>query len=370
MRYTKTYYIHRTFCYGILVIFVIICPFFLVADQHGTGSEFQETSDEQHQNPVPLTRQDPRASLNGQQEMDEQHQNPVPLTRQDLRALLNGQQEMSATQSLAFLAGLTFLFFAILIFFAWMFCQYRDLAGELDSIKREIEKPVEVDSSLKQGLLEVSDSIQTLAKTFDSEALYQKALYQKLAARNESNTQQVLNLLQLITDILQNEPSLNLPETVESSQQHESGIDECMLPPAIAEFCNRYNAGVKDKQEWTNFLEDYGENYEITVVNVEERYLNPQLDIDPIFRTDSAGYFLACYVEEERLYAVVPVYDLVVERSTYTPGAFGDVFKCSNFDPQRYYRILKIIQPAVFEPDDAKETWGLKANGILELREI
>ena len=340
MRYTQTSYIRRNFCYGILVFVIVVCPFFSAADQHDTQSELQETSHEQNQNSSPLTQQYLR----------------------DITNMLSEQQETFVHQSTVFLAILGFLLLAIVIFLIWMFFQYRDLAYELDDVKRRIEIVSKVNSSLKQDLLDVSNRIQRLAKTFDSEVLYQK-----LAAGNENNTQKVLNLLRPIIGILQNEVSVRTQETAESSQQDESGTRERMLPQAIVEFCNHYNAGVKEQQRRTNFLEYYEQNYVIDVVNAEERRLNSQ--VDPIFRTDRAGYFLACYLEEKRLYAVVPVYDLVVERSTYIPGAFGEVFKCSNFDSGRNYRILKIIQPAVFEPDDAKETWILKKRGSLELRE-
>ena len=74
-------------------------------------------------------------------------------------------------------------------------------------------------------------------------------------------------------------------------------------------------------------------------------------------------------LEVEKSYAIVPIFDLVVERSTYFPGAFGEVFKCSQFHDHSNYRISQLIQPAIFEPDDAKETWELKEKGILELQE-
>ena len=56
-------------------------------------------------------------------------------------------------------------------------------------------------------------------------------------------------------------------------------------------------------------------------------------------------------------------------RAILHPGAFVDVFKCPDFDPQSYYKVVKITQPAVFEPDDEKETWILKERGIVELQE-
>ena len=212
-------------------------------------------------------------------------------------------------------------------------------------------------------MLDVSNRIQRLAKTFDSEVLYQK-----LAAGNENNTREVLNSLNSIVNILQNEVSLRLQEMVESSQKNASETSEGMLSPAIAEFCNHYNAGIQDTQHQTNFLRHYQENYRICVENPMERRLNRQ--INPIFKTDlAAGRFLACYIEEEELYAVVPIYDLKLGRAILHPGGFVDVFKCPDFNLQNYYKVIKITQPAVFEPDDEKETWILKGKGIVELQE-
>ena len=246
---------------------------------------------------------------------------------------------------------LGFLLLAILIFLVWMFFQYRKIACELDNIR--------------QNLLDVNKSIQELTKDFDSEVLYQK-----LAAENQNNTQQVLDFLKPITNVCQNETLFTPLKTTESSQIPESDTGKEMLSQAVVEFCECYNTGIKDRQAWANFIENYEQNYKIDVVNAEERYLNPQEDIDPIFKTNSPGCYLVCYIEAEKLYVVVPVYDLVVERSTYTPGAFGEVFKCSHFDDRRNYQIMELIEPAIFEPDDPKETWTLQSKGILELKEV
>lgn len=308
MQNTKTRYIHKRFCYSILKFLVILCPVLAIADQHNTGSELQ-----------------------------------VPVYRQ-------------------FIFG--FLLLAILIFLVWMFFQYRKIAYELNTVKHKVEISIQANNNLRQDLFNVNKSIQELTKDFDSEVLYQK-----LAAENQNNTQQVLDLLKSIINVLQNEMPFTPLKTTESSQILESDTGKEMLSQAVVEFCECYNTGIKDRQAWANFIENYEQNYKIDVVNAEERYLNPQEDIDPIFKTNSPGCYLACYIEAEKLYAVVPVYDLVVERSTYTPGAFGEVFKCSHFDDRRNYQIMELVEPAIFEPDDKKEAWTLKENGILELQE-
>ena len=361
VQHTKTCYIKRNFCCGILVFVIAICPLFSGADQHDTQSEPEETSHGQNQSLSPLTRQD----------LDH------------IADRLIMQQETFVTRFIV-LVTLGFLLLVVLIFFVWIFFQYRILVDELDNVEHKIEDAAKVNDSLKDDLLDISEHIQRLARTVDSETLYKK-----LSTENKNNAREVLTFLESIMDTLQNEgPSksqemaeplgsteantiakyaLRSQKVAEPSQQHESGPGEGMLPSAIVEFCDRYNAGVKEQQRQKNFLEYYEQNYVIDVINAEERRLNSQTN--PIFKTDGVGYFLACYIEKEKLYAVVPVYGLVVERSTYAPGAFGDVFECSNFNPRRHYRILKIIQPAIFETDDKKETWTFKVRGSLELQE-
>lgn len=306
MRNTKTHYIHKRFCYGILTFLMIVYPVLAMADQHNTGSELQ-----------------------------------VPVHRQII---------------------LGFLLLAILIFLVWLFFQYRKIAYELDNVKHKVEISIQVNNNLRQDVLNVNKCIQELTKDFDSEISYQK-----FAAENENNTQKILNLIKPIVDRLPIESLTIPPEIAESSEQYKSRLGKEMLSQAIVEFCECYNTGIKDRQTWVHFIKRYEKNCKIDVLNAEERYLNPQKDIAPIFKTNSAGCYLACYIEAEKLYAVVPVYDLVVERSTYTPGAFGEVFKCSHFDAQSNYRISELIKPAIFEPDDSKETWTLKEKGILEL---
>ena len=328
MHHIKTCYIHRNFCYGMLIFVIVICPFFSVADQQDTQSEVQEKS-------------------------HVQNQNPAPLTRQDLRDVLSEQQEPFVTQSTVFVAILGFLLLVILIFLVWMFFQYKAFVRELG----------EVNSGLERSFSDIRKRIQDLEKTFDSEVLYQK-----LAAGNETNTQEVLNRLEHLINIRQNDVSSNTQEATELSQQHESGTGEGILPPAIVEFCNHYNAGIQDMKKQGNFVLHYEEHYKIYVENTMDRRVNQQ--IDPLFKTDSAaGSFLACYIEEEKLYAVVPVYRLRIEHTILHHGAFVDVFKCPDLDPNRCYEVVKIIQPAVFEPDDRKETWILKERGIVELQE-
>ena len=127
MERTKTCYTPRNFCYGMVAFLVVVCPFLLIADQHDTQFEPQETPHRQNQNP--------------------------PLTQQDLRdtfTILIEQQETFVARHTVFLVILGFLLLAILIFLVWMFFQYRDLAYELSNVKRGLEISTNVNSSLKQ----------------------------------------------------------------------------------------------------------------------------------------------------------------------------------------------------------------------------
>jgi len=258
---------------------------------------------------------------------------------------------------------LGFLLLAILLCLVAMIWLYKKIADKLDIVKNKVDRDIQDNLRLRQDLSNVNKCVQIFTKNFEPEILYQKL------DENESNTQEILNLIRQITGIA---PSRNVTiptETTETSEPNRSRIDEEMLPQSIINFCTDYNAAIKDtkdRQKWKRFLEHYNQNDKIDVANADARVRNPQADIDPIFKTNSAGSYLACYIEAEKSYAVVPFYGFVVDRSTYIPGAFGEVFKCFQFDEGCRYQITKLIQPAIFKPDDAMDTWTLKKKGELE----
>ncbi len=340
MDHTRNYWIHKIFCCGILAFVMIACPFFSLADQ-------QDVVPENQQEMVPE---------NQQEMVPENQQEMVPENQQDV---VFGLRVIFYTQ---IIFGVLIL--AILIFLLRMFFQYKEIPDELNNVKYKVDSSIQVNLDLKEDLLNVNKHVQNLTKDFDPEILYQK-----LAAENKKNTQRIFNSIESIIDSLPN-GSFTIPTiATESAEENRIRIDIEMPSQSILEFRDSYNAGIKDRQAWGHFLDIFRENCKIDVVNAEERYRNRQEDIAPIFKNNSAGCYLACYIEADRLYAVVPVYGLVVEPSTYTVGAFGEVFKCSHFDDRRNYQIIKLIQPAIFEPDDKKETWTLKDEGILELQE-
>ena len=138
----------------------------------------------------------------------------------------------------------------------------------------------------------------------------------------------------------------------------ESGPNEG-ISPVLVEFCDLYNAG-----EGYELQTRYQEHHRLSVVNAMGR--RQDLNQPLLFEKQANGKFLVYYIEEENLYAVVPSYDLVLERLLYDSGAFGEVFDCSGFDPRHSYSV-KLILPARFEPDYTKEKWTLEETGQLEL---
>ena len=360
MRYTKLSSLYHIFCYVTMAIVLIVCPFFTIAEQNDTESDTQETSKAQNNN---QSQNDTESDT--QETPKAQNNNQVPLPNQDITSLLDEQHRKFADQTTVIMVVFVPLLMILLFFLIWIFFRYRTLAQRLDDLRYRIENLAKVNSNLMQDLSAVNRRVQPSVDTFDPDDLYQA-----LTLDIQKNTQKILNQIKTITANSTISSATVHTDKIETSETNKTTIEEQEISQEIIEFCDSYNSGIKDRQKWTNFIGKYKQNFKIDVVNAEERFLNPKVDIDPIFKTNSAGCFLACYIDVEKLYAIVPIYDLVVERSTYTPGAFGEVFKCSHFDDRRNYQVMELIQPAIFEPDDAKETWTLKKIGMLELQEI
>ena len=341
MQDIKIGYVHQSLWHGILVCLVVLCPFLVSAEQHDTQSETQETPQAQNQNLPQVTQQDIR----------------------DINTRLIEQQEMLTNHFTRSIVIFGILLFVILLSFTWLFFQYRSLVSQLNDIKNQVGKFLNVNSSLKRDLSDISNRIQKLAKTSDME---------KLATKNQDSTQEILKLLKLVIDKAIIEGSSPSQEKLESSEQIAENTRDLKLTPAIAELCDRYNAGIQDKNKRNDFLQSYHNSYKIYVENSTDRRVKQQ--IDPVFKTHSDdGKFLGCYVEEEKLYAVVPAYQLRIVHAILHYGAFVDVFECHEHefdDPDGCYEVVRIIKPAIFEPDDAKETWKLESKGILELKEV
>ena len=341
MQNIKIGYGHHSLWHGILVYLVVVFPFFATADQHDTQPEIPETPQAQNQNLLQVTQQDIRA----------------------INTMLIEQQEMLTNHFTGSIVIFGILLFVILLLFTWLFFRYRNLVDELESLKHQIGRIGISSSSLKQDLSDISNRIQKFAKASDVE---------KLATENRDGTQEILDLLKFIVGKTANEASSPSQEKLETSQQIAEDTSDLKLTPAIEELCVRYNAGIQAKNKRNDFLRRYHNPYKIDVENATARRLKQQ--IDPIFKTHhAAGSFLGCHVEEEKLYAIVPAYQLRIVHEILHYGAFVDVFECYEHefdDPDGCYEVLKIVRPAIFEPDDAKETWTLQSKGILELKEV
>ena len=355
MQDIKIGYGHQSLWHGILVCLIVVCPFLASAEQHDMQSEPQETTNRQNQSPPQVTRQDIHGII-------------APLIR-DQKALttytttLIETQETLKTRTTIYLVILGILLLAILSAFTWLFLRYRHLNSQLNDIRKWIGTFSNVNSSLKRDLSDISNRIQKLAKTSDME---------KLATKSQDSTQEILKLLKPTVEEAIIEALSLSQEKLEASEQAAEDTSDLKLTPAIANLCDSYNTGIQDKNKRNDFLQRYHNSYKIHVENATDRRVKQQ--IDPIFKTHhAAGNFLGCYVEEEKSYAVVPAYQLRIVHAILHYGAFVDVFECHEHefdDPDGCYEVVKIIKPAIFEPDDAKETWTLQSKGILELKEV
>ena len=329
MRHAKIGHVHQNFWHGILVCLIVVCPLFAEANQHDMQPEIQKTTDKQ--NSPQVTRQDVR----------------------DITAIPIEQQEILTTRPTIYMVILGILFLVILIFFISLLFQYRILVSELNDIKNRIGMFSNVNSNLKRDLSEINNRIQKFAIISDK-----ISDIEKLATEKQDSTRKILNLLK--------------PKELESSEQVANNTTAPELPPAIVELCKRYNAGIQDEKKQNDFLQHYHSPYKIYVENSMDRRVKQQTK--PIFKTHhAAGDFLGCYVEEGKLYAVVPAYRLKIVHAILHYGAFVDVFECHEHefdDSDSCYEVVKIIKPAIFQPDDAKETWTLQSKGILELKEV
>lgn len=131
------------------------------------------------------------------------------------------------------------------------------------------------------------------------------------------------------------------------------------LPPYLQKFVTLYNAGKESELRGI-----YNPAYSIRAINETELYQNP--NIDPVFKSDTNGSFVAYALDSENLHAVVPFSGCILQKDLYNSGAFGKVFECPGFDPEYTYHI-KVIRPAFFKQDN--DEWVLREKGELELTE-
>lgn len=148
----------------------------------------------------------------------------------------------------------------------------------------------------------------------------------------------------------------------EGSTEHRQSVEskeDNPLSRYLQQFVDLYNAGKESK-----LREIYSPQHSIRAINETELYQNP--NIDPVFKTDTNGSFVAYALDSENLYAVVPFSGCILQKDLYNSGALGKVFECPGFDPKYTYHI-KVIRPAFFKQDN--DEWALREKGELELAE-
>ena len=335
MQYTKTCHIRRNSWYGILILVIVACPLFSMADQHDTGSESQRSIDGQNQVSPVLTQRDMSNTFT---------------------FMLNEQEEMFMARHTVSLVVSGILFLGILILLIYTLRQHRSFKQRLQRLEGLVGKigtDLEVSRNARDNSSDTGALVQVLteiAENLRRPSFDLELLHQTLTAGTEN--------LNYIADILQNQVPTQHPDIEEFSQPSESEPSN-QIPPILQKFCELYNSGAESE-----LRDSYQPHFPIGVSNATERH--ERQSESPIFQTDTVGNLVAYSIESEDFYAVVPFYGLVLQDSLYGPGALGEVFECPSFDPLYSYQI-KVIRPAVFELDSVNQRWTLQEKGELEL---
>lgn len=240
------------------------------------------------------------------------------------------------------------------------------LIGELPE---ELKQPLQISVTYTDSLNYTYENRYAL-DFGDFESLIQISSMEEKAI---SDLKPLLDAIQTgFSQIAENVECSSLPQTPKStdsttpSQEKEypqpiQSEQDKSLPPELQEFVGLYNAGNDAK-----LREMYGPHSSICVSNEPERFHN--LNVPPIFQTDSRGSFVAYAIDSENLYAAVPFSGCILQNGLYSSGAFGKVFECPGFDPEYKYHV-KVIRPAFFNRDPAYEKWTLQEKGKLKLKE-
>lgn len=243
-------------------------------------------------------------------------------------------------------------FLGLLLIALWFYFERQPAARKTDNIKTDLKACLDELAGIRHQTLMNSDKLQVVQDEAKS-----------IQASVEHIEQELASVKAVIDDILSQvgeyKPEAPQPQTDSQIESMEP------MPPAFKEFCDVYNVGVADRFRREELRQHYQKHYRIGVANASERRLNPEQP--PTLNTDTSGYYLAFYINAEDLHAVVPLHGLVIQESIYGPGAFGEVFECPDFDARRRYREVKVMRPAIFEPDLNREQWTLKKRGKLDL---
>ena len=355
MQHIKVCYVVPNFWYSILVLTLLVSPLCLMADPHDSIPEPEKTVIGQNQVQTPPTQQ---------------NTNTLP----DI-----SNEEQDRFLYTVFLSIFGVLLLGILILLIAIFHTHRSF------IKLQVENRLEHPnkdnrlSHLEEKVNTLSESpINKRSQSFEGTADYSRDflsdLKHLLGILVDENRNIQRSLEGIATNLVDNTSSQDGNSTNQSVENSITSTDsqgiaasskdsqnehDAPLSQVLQAFCNVYNSGQKSQ------LQKYQPSYQIQVANTLERREDP--NEPPIFETNERGKLLAFYIEDEKLYAVVPAYSLVLERSVYGPGGFSEVFECPDFDFLSHYKNLRVIKPSIFKPDSAQQQWTLIEKGKLDL---
>lgn len=131
------------------------------------------------------------------------------------------------------------------------------------------------------------------------------------------------------------------------------------------DLCDFYNSVGNDPVRRRQFRERY-RFIRIGTSNAMQRFKD--LSLDPEFRRDDDGDFCALELGGgvRPQFAVIPSIGVVLNDSSYGPGAIGVVFDCHGFSSGYRYREVKLVRPALFILD-AGQNWLLEEPGELDI---
>ena len=346
MQYIKVRCVRPIFWYGILVLNLLVFPFCLMADQHDTISEAQEPSERQNQVQTPATRQNTNTASD---------------------SLSEGQGRFQYTVLIPILG---ILFLGILTLLIMIFLTDRSFRKQVGNRLSRLERRVNALSK---------SPVNRHSQTVEDRADYSKDLlsdFKRLFEMSIEHNRNIQQSLERMAITLENHnlsqdrnaknqsgentiTSTDSQEITAPSQDTQPEQDQ-PLSQVLQVFCDIYNNKQEDQLQI-----NYQPSYRIQVSNTLKRREDPSNT--PIFETNERGKFWAFYIEDEKLYAVVPVYGLILERSVHGPGGFSVVFECPGFDFNSRYKNLRVIKPGIFEPDFNRQSWTLIGKGQLDL---
>jgi hypothetical protein len=157
------------------------------------------------------------------------------------------------------------------------------------------------------------------------------------------------------------QPAEPLPVEPEPGEQDIPEIVEDVPPEPPEKFIPLYNRAVTDRAARDKFSKQF-QFLQLGNKNSLEQHLGHASE--PEFRETTNGDFLAA-TNDERIYYVVPQFDITITPQSFVSGGINYAFECPNHDPNLSYSDIKVKRPAQFERRD--DQWILKKQGELIL---